>query len=74
MDMSENRFKVFRRLVAVGGQPGAWRAFYLGADGKRRPADFVVPGDVAEDDLLEYLADLFHEDAMPGHDSVQRLP
>jgi hypothetical protein len=68
------RFKVFRWLVAVSGAPGAWRAFYLGADGKRRPADFVVPGDLAEQDLEGYLADLFHEDATPGHDSVQRLP
>jgi hypothetical protein len=72
--MNEFRFKVFRRLVAVTGHPGAWRVFYLGGDGKRRPADFVVPDDVAADDLAAYLADLFHEDATPGHDSVQRLP
>jgi len=72
--MTEFRFKVFRKLVAIGGAPGAWQAFYLGADGKRRPADFIVPGDVAEDALADYLADLFHEDATPGHDSVQRLP
>jgi len=72
--MHEFRFKVFRRLIAVTGAPGAWRAFYLGADGKRRPADFVVPGDLAEADLADYLADLFHEDATPGHDSVRRLP
>lgn len=72
--MNEFRFKVFRRLVAVTGRPGAWQAFYLGTDGKRRPADFVVPGDVAADDLADYLADLFHEDATPGHDSVRRLP
>jgi len=72
--MSEYRFKVFRKVIAIAGGPGAWRAFYLGADGKRRPADFIVPGEVGEDDLAEYLADLFHEDAAPGHDSVQRLP
>ena len=72
--MHEFRFKVFRRLIAVTGAPGAWRAFYLGADGKRRRADFVVPGDLAEADLADYLADLFHEDATPGHDSVRRLP
>ena len=72
--MNEFRFKVFRRLIAVTGRPGAWQAFYLGADGKRRPADFVVPGEVVADDLADYLADLFHEDATPGHDSVRRLP
>jgi len=72
--MHEFRFKVFRRLIAISGAPGAWRAYYLGTGGKRRPADFIVPGDVAEDELMNYLADLFHEDATPGHDSVQRLP
>lgn len=68
------RFKVFRTLVAIRGRPGAWQAFYPGTDGKRRPADFVVPADVAADELAEYLADLFHEDATPGHDSVLPLP
>jgi hypothetical protein len=72
--MGEFRFKVFRRLVAVSGAPGAWRAFYLGGDGKRRPADFVVPGELREDELAAYLADLFHEDATPGRDNVQALP
>ena len=70
----EYRFKVFRKLVVVTGGSGAWRAFYFGADGKRRPADFVVPGELREDELAAYLADLFHEDATPGHDSVLRLP
>ena len=32
------------------------------------------PGGLAEEDMAEYLADLFHEDATPGHDSVRRLP
>jgi hypothetical protein len=72
--MDEFRFKVFRRLVAIRGAPGAWRAFYLGADGKGRPADFVVPRELREDELAAYLADLFHEEATPGRDSVLRLP
>jgi len=33
-----------------------------------------VPGDVAAHELADYLADLFHEDATPGHDSVTPLP
>jgi len=72
--MDEFRFKVFRRLVAVRGAPGAWHAFYLGGDGKRRPADFIVPGELEEDELAAWLADLFHEDATPGRDSVVRMP
>ena len=46
---------------------------HLGADAKRRAADFIVPGDVTEADLAEYLADLFHENATPRNSSVTQL-
>jgi len=72
--MRELRFNVFGRLVTITGAPGNWQAFYPGTDGKRRPADFVVPYDVLEDGLLEYLADLFHEAATPRRPTVHRLP
>lgn len=69
----EFRFKVFGTLVAVSGSEGKWQAFYLGAEGKRRPADFIIPADVPADGLREYLADLFHEDATPKHNTVEQL-
>ena len=71
--MSELRFNVFGRLIVISGEAGAWRAFYFGSEGKRRPADFVVPGELAEHELREYLADLFHEDATPRNHSVVQL-
>lgn len=71
--MHEHRFKVFGKLVAVRGRASARQVFYLGDEGKRRPADFIVPADVADDDLAEYLGDLFHEDATPRYNSVERL-
>lgn len=72
--MTEFRFNVFGTLVAVVGEPGAWRAFYLGVEGKRRPADFIVPADIAGAELREYLADLFHENATPRNNDVTALP
>lgn len=45
----------------------------MGADGKRRPADFVVPADVTSPGLAEYLGDLFHENATPRRNTVERL-
>ena len=60
-------------MVLIAGAPGAWQAFYPGADGKRRQADFIVPHDIAEDELAEYLADLFHENATPKHATVEQL-
>lgn len=67
---AEFRFNVFGTLVAIVGAPGAWKAFYLGVEGKRRPADFIVPHDTASDELCEYLADLFHEEATPRNNEV----
>lgn len=71
--MSEFRFKVFGKVVAIVGRPGSWQAFYPGTDGTRSPADFVVPADIAEDGLVDYLADLFHENATPQRSTVLRL-
>ena len=71
--MKTLKFNIFGTLIAVNGAPGAWQAFYLGAEGKRRPADFIVPGDVAEHDLCEYLADLFHEDATPRNNTATEI-
>ena len=71
--MDEYRFNVFGRLVAVTGQNGNWRAFYLGVEGKRRSADFIVPRNVEAHELQEYLADLFHEEATPRNPTVKLL-
>ncbi len=71
--MNESRFNIFGELIAVSGSPGAWKAYHLGPDGKRRPADFIVPNDIAEDDLCEYLADLFHENATPRNSTAERI-
>jgi hypothetical protein len=71
--MTEYRFNIFGAFIAVTGIPGAWRAFYFGAEGKRRPADFIIPGDIAADALCDYLADLFHEDATPRNNTAEQL-
>ena len=41
--MKELRFNVFGRLFAIVGGPGAWTPYFLGPDGKRGPAGFIVP-------------------------------
>jgi hypothetical protein len=38
-----------------------------------RAADFIVPATLAEHELVEYLADLFHEDATPKWNEVVRI-
>lgn len=71
--MKEFKFNIFGSLIAVTGSAGAWHAFYLGADGKRRPADFIVPNDIAEHELSEYLADLYHEHATPRNPAAKQI-
>ena len=71
--MAEYRFNVFGKRIVIVDAAGSWQAFYPGADGKRRAADFIVPLDVAEHELAEYLADLFHENATPRHSTVEQL-
>ena len=71
--MNAHHFNVFGTLIVVARTAGEWQAFYPGTDGKRRAADFIVPADIAEHELGEYLADLFHENATPKHGTVERL-
>ena len=68
----EYRFDVFGQPVTIRAVCGGWQAFHAGSDGKCRPADFVVPADLAAGDLAEYLADLFHEQAKPDRSIVRR--
>jgi hypothetical protein len=71
--MPQYRFNVFGRLVVIKGAQGNWSAFLLGADGKRRKADFLVPSSLCEHELCGYLSDLFHESASSTQPVVTRL-
>lgn len=67
------RFDVFGTTVEVTRRAGRWLAFYPGTDGKKRPAtDIVIPDDIPETGLEQYLADLCHEWATPKHQEVTR--
>ncbi len=74
MQNPEYRFHVFGLWISITGSAGHWQAFYLGNEGKRRPADFIIPADIAAEELCEYLADLFHEHASPQHHRAYQLP
>jgi hypothetical protein len=72
--MKSLKFNVFGRLVLVAETGTRWSAYYLGAEGKRRPAtDIVIPGDITETDLEQYLSDLCHEWATAQHPVVVRI-
>ena len=73
MHMSELRFRVFGTPIAIVGTNSGWTPYFLGPDGKRRRADFVIPSFIEERDLGQYLGDLFHESATPSNKKVVRV-
>jgi hypothetical protein len=68
-----HRYNVFGRIVLIRREGALWQAYELGADGKRSPAGFVVPDFVEEDELEQFLFDLFHEAATPTNGDVRRI-
>jgi hypothetical protein len=71
--MHSLRFNVFGHLYLVQRENAMWQAYAVGADGKRTPAGFVVPDFLEEDEIEQYLFDVFHESATPGNGDVRRI-
>lgn len=65
---------MFGRTVLVAESGDGWAAFYMGEEGKRRPAkDIVIPADLPESDIERYLGDLCHEWATEQHANLKRI-
>ena len=71
--MQRLRFDVFGRRIDVEATSDGWAAYVPGNDGKRRPAGFAIPSELAADAIAQYLDDLFHEGATVMHPSVRLL-
>ena len=72
--MKSLKFDVFGREVLIVEKDGGWEAFYLGSEGKRRVAkDIVVPSDISESQMRQYLDDLCHEWSTDRNNSVKRV-
>jgi hypothetical protein len=69
----ELHFDVFGRPMAAVRDARGWSLFHLGADGKRRRADAVIPPWLDDGEIADWLADLFHEAATPLRGDVVRL-
>lgn len=68
------KYNVFGRQVLAVRSDTGWRVFYVGSEGKRRLAeDIVIPGDVSESAVEQYLSDLCHEWATKRNPRVVRL-
>ncbi|MGZ3722135.1 MAG: DUF7661 family protein [Bdellovibrionales bacterium] len=68
------KLDVFGRQMQVLREGDRWSLFLLGADGKKRPVhDIVIPANMNEDQVLVYIADIFHEFASPEKPGVRKL-
>jgi hypothetical protein len=72
--MDRLKFNVFGRIMIAEASDEGWKLFVLGSDGKRSPADVVVPHFIRESELEQFLDDVFHEMATRERPSVRRLP
>jgi hypothetical protein len=61
--MLSERFNIFGGLFDIERTGGGWSVLAVGNDGKRGPAHFVIPEFVADEELEQFLFDLFHEQA-----------
>ena len=61
--MAAQRFNVFGCLFDIERRGEQWTVLYVGNDGKRAPAGFVIPEFVTEEEMEQFLFDLFHEQA-----------
>jgi len=72
--MRQFKLDVFGRLVLAKQTDDGWKMYYVGGEGKRRPAlEIVVPDDISEANLEKYLADLCHEWSSARNPDVKRL-
>ncbi|AXW64029.1 hypothetical protein CJO94_19875 (plasmid) [Ralstonia solanacearum] len=63
-------FNVFGRMMVIASVGSGWVCYWLGPEGKRRPAEISIPPDVTHGELSQYLYDIYHEDATPKNGDV----
>jgi hypothetical protein len=59
--------------MQVERDASGWRLFRNGGEGKKSPMQVSIPEFIVEDELGQFLDDLFHENATPTHPAVRRI-
>ncbi|MDO3525932.1 hypothetical protein ACNRBH_04070 [Ralstonia pseudosolanacearum] len=69
----QHTFNVFGRVMTIVRTGDGWTCYWLGSEGKRRPAEISIPPDVTHAELGQYLYDIYHEDATPRNGDVLEI-
>jgi hypothetical protein len=68
------KLNVFGKRVSAQKTEQGWEVFFLGDDGRKRPAyDLVIPSFISEDEIESYLSDICHEWATDKNKDVYKL-
>ena len=71
IDLYGRDIEVIRRSASRGEY---WQVCHLGGEGKKRPApEIVIPETVDLEDVLDYLSDIYHEDASEERPSARLI-
>lgn len=69
------RYDIFGRQAAIECCKGGWRVYWVSGDGKKRPVDdLIIPSTLSENEIEQFLADLFHEFATEKNSLVRKIP
>lgn len=72
--MKNMKLNVYGKKIEVSKISGNWTVFYLGNEGKKRAAhDIVIPHELKENEIINYIEDLFHEWATPSNNKIVEI-
>lgn len=69
--MKFNAYNVF--LISVVREQNKWFAYLHGEGKKRLMEDMLIPSELNEDEIQNYLEVILHEYAQPKHPNIIRL-
>ncbi len=67
------KFDVYGKIMVAERAGSGWQLFVVGADGKRSPAQVVVPDFIQDAEVGQFLDDIFHEMATPARASIVQI-
>lgn len=68
-------FKVFGRYIGVKPVGQGWQVFRVDMSERKysRLYEIIIPDDLEEDEIADWLGDIYHEAASPQHPDVVRV-
>jgi hypothetical protein len=68
------KLNVYGKRVSAQKTEKGWEVYFLGDDGRKRPAcDLAIPSFITEDEIEGYLSDICHEWSTDKNKDVYKL-